>query len=90
MTGQITGTLTLCNPNTFCTSEVPIIMYRLYAAGIPVRLRSLLARIFRRIVVVAPDLPRAFLYTETGLVLYSTTTKLMLLSNLILYGYLSH
>jgi hypothetical protein len=65
-------------------------MYHLYIAGIPVRSKSLLAGIFRRIIVVAPDLPRPFLYTKFGLMLYSTTTKLILLSKLIVYGYGSY
>jgi hypothetical protein len=57
--------------------------YRLYAVDITMRSRSLLARIYHYIDIVAPALPRAFLYAETGLILYSTTTKLIPLFKLI-------
>jgi hypothetical protein len=58
-------------------------VYRLYTIGITIHSRSLLARIYYYIDIIAPDLPRAFLYTKLELILYSTTTKLVLLFKLI-------
>jgi len=88
--GRITGTLTLGDSNALCTLKVPIIVYLLYAVGTAEPFGSRLPGKFCYIMVVAPDLLRAFFYAETRLMLHSTIIKLIPLSKLIINGYPSH